>query len=219
MPEYKLTTNELIDHLNKQVSFLSRSCDAYDQKFEDEACRIAVAIRVLAHDTKNSTSILNHLKLKNKIDFWDSADPIIPNNLVSSPALVYLQMKVENGVAQNTYEPKLENSPSGLNGSWQGFQHWWPSQVVLKDKNKKEFSRKDLILNLSNKDGGAHVDQKLTPDFAKLLKLNSTGWQKMENGKFSDFDNNCVYASVRQIGYEVLKSISAYQDKGFLGKV
>lgn len=216
MSQYTLSRNELIEQLNKQIDFLERSCESYDKKYEDEACRIAVTIRVLVHDTKNSTSVLQHLKIKHQIDFWDSANPINPYNLISSPALVYLQLKNENGIMKSTYEPNLDNGPSGLSSGWQGFQHWWPRQIVLKDNKKKEFTRKDLVLNLANKDGGAHVDDTLNSDFANLLKFNSVGWKKIENGVEGDFDNNCVYASVRQIGYEILKSIKEFKNKGLL---
>lgn len=48
-------------HLSRQLTFLWRSCEAYDEGHTDEAVRIASVIRVLIHDTPKSTSLLNHL--------------------------------------------------------------------------------------------------------------------------------------------------------------
>jgi len=47
---------ELKAHLEDQIAFLRASADAYDSGFEGETRRIAVAIPVLMHDTRQSTS-------------------------------------------------------------------------------------------------------------------------------------------------------------------
>lgn len=38
------------------------------------------------------------------------------------------------------------------------FSDWWERSVIL-DSNDAEFSRKELVLALVNKDGGAHLDR------------------------------------------------------------
>jgi hypothetical protein len=52
-------------HLFRQLGFLWRSCQAYDEGYIDEAVRIATVIRVLIHDTQASTSLLKHLDAEN----------------------------------------------------------------------------------------------------------------------------------------------------------
>jgi hypothetical protein len=47
--------------LVRQLGFLQRSCADYDEGHTDESVRIATIIRVLIHDTRNSTSLLKHL--------------------------------------------------------------------------------------------------------------------------------------------------------------
>ena len=56
MTKYTLTQEELLDHLKEQVAFMKQSATSYDKGFDDEAKRLAVVIRVLVHDTQNSTS-------------------------------------------------------------------------------------------------------------------------------------------------------------------
>ncbi len=41
----------LLNSLNETVQFIIASCRAFDSGFESEAKRIAVAVRVLVHDT------------------------------------------------------------------------------------------------------------------------------------------------------------------------
>ena len=49
------------NHIKRQISFLEESCRAYDDGKIDEAIRIAQTIRVMIHNTSNSTSVLSHL--------------------------------------------------------------------------------------------------------------------------------------------------------------
>ncbi len=53
---------DFIAQLRRQLSLLENSCLAFDQGCRDEAVRIATAIRVLVHNTANSTSLITHLK-------------------------------------------------------------------------------------------------------------------------------------------------------------
>jgi len=53
---------DFIKHINRQLGFLERSCDSFDQGYIEEAIRIATVIRVLIHNTSSSTSLLKHLK-------------------------------------------------------------------------------------------------------------------------------------------------------------
>jgi hypothetical protein len=59
--------------LKKQLGFLRRSCQLYDEGEVDEAIRIAVPIRTIIHDTRNSTSLLTHLNAKG-IKLWSSIE-------------------------------------------------------------------------------------------------------------------------------------------------
>src|SRR5687768_10194995 len=53
------------DKLHQQLQFIRRSAKLYDQGDEDEALRLATALRVVLHDTGSSTSLLKHLGLSN----------------------------------------------------------------------------------------------------------------------------------------------------------
>ena len=57
------------EQLETQVSFLRRSVNAFDEGYNDEALRLAVTLRVLFHDTKQSVSLLRYLKKKGSLNF------------------------------------------------------------------------------------------------------------------------------------------------------
>ena len=61
MGKYQQTSEELLAHLWDQIKFLVASSKSYDQGFEGEAKRLAVAIRVLMHDTTQSNALLTQL--------------------------------------------------------------------------------------------------------------------------------------------------------------
>src|SRR5437762_2025805 len=50
------------EQLSKQLGFLQTSCREYDAGNTNEAIRIAQALRVIFHNTRNSTSLLMHLR-------------------------------------------------------------------------------------------------------------------------------------------------------------
>jgi hypothetical protein len=54
-------TVDFKEQLRRQLGFIERSCESYDKGFEDETIRIATALRVLFHDTPQSTPLLKYL--------------------------------------------------------------------------------------------------------------------------------------------------------------
>ena len=85
------------------------------------------------------------------------------------------------------------------------FDAWW-TDPVTKDTTGALFSRRDYVLNLANKEGGAHVDPKLTGKWAALTRENALGWfASVEPGVDIPLDSPAL-ASVRQISHEFLTS-------------
>lgn len=94
---------DLLELLRENRQFLERSATAFDDGYEAEAKRLAVVLRVLLHDTKQSHSILDQLKVKERLAFLDTAEPINPNNLRPTPGLVMMRMTTTQGGAMGEY--------------------------------------------------------------------------------------------------------------------
>jgi hypothetical protein len=202
MPKVNQSTADLEKHLMEQISFLQASAHAYDSGFYGEAKRLAVVIRVLLHDTPHSISLMTTLGIKG-IKFSDTSYDYDPRNLVSFAGLVLIH-KFPGG-AEYVPRCKPPRKPNRETIKCVPFDDWW-YKVVVVDKQKNKFKRCDLVLSLSNKMGGAHVDPKLDAPYAALTKNNTMGWRYWDGNEEGDVAPIDL-ASVRQIAHEVLLSL------------
>lgn len=193
---------EFKEHLREQIEFLQRSSISYDQGYSSEAKRLAVVIRVLLHDTSSSTSLLSLLGKKD-IAIYDTSLDYNPANLMTMSGLTMMRL----GPSGAEYVPPLDDGPPMryLKGKVP-FKQWW-DKVVIVDSSHLTMSRKELVLSLSNKDGGAHIDPKLNGAYAQLSRNNSLGWQFIDQEGNSTPMNGAELASIRQISHELLKSL------------
>ncbi len=199
MAKKPLTPAELQAHLDEQLGFLERSAAAFDQGYEDEAKRLAVTLRVLLHETKQSHSLLGQLG-KNSDPFLDTALPSDPANVMTHGGLVFTAV----GPPKTRYVAMLDDVPPITKQV--AFDTWWEAPVFI-DKERKSLSRKQIVLIAANQDGGAHVDPSLDDTYRKLAKENSlNNWAAVGNGEARPMDGP-ERAAIRQIAHEVLKTL------------
>jgi hypothetical protein len=68
MSKYCLTKEELANHLKEQIDFMIASAIQFDNGFEGEAKRLAIAIRILVHDTSRCSALLTQLNKLNILE-------------------------------------------------------------------------------------------------------------------------------------------------------
>jgi len=153
---------DLSAHLKRQLVFLRNSVAAYDNGCPEEAIRIGVAIRVLCHDTQSSESLLKQMGKKATLRLVTTAKTL-SSDLLADMDFGELMAGMTFGRALE-YDPVPEDAPAIL------CPDWWEQPVFIRDK--KAYTRKDVVLAAANKDGGAHVDN---PD-AKLQALQEGFW-------------------------------------------
>ncbi len=192
------STQELQELLDEQLQFLKASSRAYDAGFESEVKRLAVSARVLVHDTQKSTSLLKLLD-KKQVNFVDTSVPYDEANLISHSSLVAVIL----GNNRPKPVPILDDGPFCRQI---GFDSWW-NGIVFVDKAKGEFSRRDIVLSLANKEGGAHVDKHLDQAYAELRRKNSLAvFDVTEDGRETPGADQ-VPATMRQIAHELLRTL------------
>lgn len=202
---YKQSYDELALHLKEQIRFLINSSKSFDEGFEGEGKRLAVAIRVLVHDTSKSRSLLGLLKKKD-MQFYDTATDFNPWNLLSSNCLTAMRLRKTSNGAVAEYVPYLDMSPSKIEKV--KFEEWW-NKIIIVDKHHRQFTRKSLVLAVSNQDGGAHVDPSLDFSYAELSRLNSLSCYLInERCSTESIKNGPELPSIRQIAHEILKSLA-----------
>jgi len=190
----------LIAHVHENLGFLKASALSFDAGHTGEAKRLAVTIRVLFHDTQQSKSLLGLLGWKQGVGFLDTAYDYNPSNLMSHHGLVRLRI-----AAAGSYDAPLDQGFPGRPNRYVFFPEWWNKTVIV-DSNKNKFNRRELVLALANKDGGAHVDPELDEAYANLTRNNSVGWV-FSDGKEEKPTADVERFSVRQIAYEVIASV------------
>ncbi len=147
------------EKLREQLRFLGRSANLYDQGAEDEALRMATALRVVVHDTQSSqsgTSLFKHLGLTNT------------RMLSSSRGHGNWQDYLAQEINLNSSEPVRMRPLLGHQFFEVPFARWWTDEPVFIHQTQ-DYSRRLICLSAANKDGGAHVDSKLEEYYKTLV--------------------------------------------------
>lgn len=195
---------------------LQRKCEYFDEGDEDIAIDMAVQIRVLVHDTQNSTSLIKHLWLKDNLKMITTS---ISNYKEGISFCVFESGLCNSTVIQNdkpryalmsrhiAKDAKVEYKPLlGRNRKDQiDFENWWKEEIAITDQGTS-LSRKDVVLTLCHKDGGAHFDDMIDSKYMYLKRNDVVGMYI--NGTKSISSTIPLYTIVRQITYEVIESLS-----------
>lgn len=203
---YIQTPEELEKHLANQVQALKLSAGSFDDGNEFEAQRLAMSIRVLVHDTRNSRSLLGQMGKKG-IQFYDTARVVLPDNPLTQNGITALLLTPEGSTR---YHAPLDNVPPP-GPIWLEFDEWW-DKVIFVDKYKRQITRRQVVLSVADTDGGGHVDPTLDPTYADLSRNNSLNWVS-RSARGIHAVEGAELAAVRQIAHEVLKSIDPSMER------
>jgi hypothetical protein len=196
--------DDLKKELREQLQLLRHSCQSYDNGLEAVGKHISLSLRVLLHQHGNSRSLLDQLGYRTG-KFLDSAGPLNPRNLMTECNLVMMRVSSTGAsylplIAAGGGPPPLRPTP---------FVDWW-NEPVLKDNKNRTFCRRELVLNVANTDGGAHVDPDLEEGYMALSRENSLGWIFSDGRVESALAGRPELACMRQIAHELLSTIHLY---------
>ena len=193
--------SDLQQALKEQIALLVNSCEAFDSGLEAIGKHIALILRVLFHHYGQSRALLEQLNLRNK-RYHDTAGPLNPKNLLSEMPMVIMQMSGESA----TYLPACTAGGSPHKPIKVKFVDWW-NTPVLKDQKDRKFCRRELVDNVANTDGGAHVDPDLEEAYMDLSRNNSLGWVFKKGDIEEKFKGKPELACIRQIAHETLLTL------------
>ena len=196
----------LCQKLKEQLAFIGRSCSAFDQGMEEEAIRIAAALRIIFHDAGRSVSLLAHLGLhdgrmlssaRGHGDFKD-----------------YLSIQINLGSST----PAAMTPMLGRRFTKLSINQWWKHEPVFVHAGER-YPRRRIILSVANKDGGAHVDAELENYYEVLCAgeyaigitgdLQYPGAPPFPQG-VTHFPKNAHLALIRQFAHETLASAKEF---------
>jgi len=188
---------DLRRHLDEQIGFLQVSADNFDLGNLAEGKRIATVVRVLCHTTTASSALLDQLALLDR-PFYSTASSYSPTNMVSHHPLVIVAL----GGGRACYRVPLDDCPADF-VRWVPFAEWWTVQTVVAAPGGPAFSRSNLVRDVANMDGGAHVDSELREPYASLSRRNLAGWSAGDGSSLGALE----LFSLRQIGHEILTTL------------
>jgi hypothetical protein len=155
--------DQVLVKLREQMDLLRTSVRAfYDGKFA-ESLRIATTIRILIHESSMSKALLNMAR-PNGLEI-----PILDHVAHRHDDEVILGFAVSLRLGP-TVAPAVDLGSSHYSLSTVGA--WWNRMVFTFPSlvgTQLIYRRKQVVLVLSNKEGGAHVDPNEDPDYVRLL--------------------------------------------------
>ena len=187
--------------LREHVDFLVRATDAHDAGYASEITRCAIALRALYH---SPAPYLSWLAQADALQggFLSTA---LPRNVEGVGRYGSLVITAHfDGRA--IYFPALD---SAWFGRWVRFADWWNEPVFIDDQ-KKELSRRDVVLTVAAKDIGPNVDLNLAIAYARLSEFNLANGAPnttSANASSAEAVTNPERAALRQIAHEALRTL------------
>lgn len=213
MDRIQRSRQDLKQMLLEQVELLQLSCETFDNGSETVAKHIAVALRVLLHEAGRSRSLLDQLGLRTGrfIDCsFEAAPPQHAGKLVLPPQcrLVATFMGADGGKflpLSNRPNEQIRKTP---------FVDWW-NEPVANDNKGRTFNRRELIRNVADTDGGAHVDPGLEEKYLDFSRRNSLMAHFSENGQDWKTIPAPHLSSMRTIAHELLLTLEGSAPRAF----
>ncbi len=192
--------SDLRRELQDQVTLLAHACKSFDSGVKPIGKHIALSLRVLLHHHGKSQALLQQLGLRSN-RFIDTAGDLNSKNLLTDCPLCITQ--VSSSGAEHLARCEVGGGP--LPPRWIPFPDWWINPVI-KDNKGRYFNRLELVTNVADTDGGAHVDPDLDDAYMALSRENSLGWI-FTSGGISVPMGGPELPCVRQIAHEVLETL------------
>jgi SEC-C motif len=206
--------SELLTKLQSQVGFLERSSASFDAGHEDEGEQLALRARVLLHDTNHSHSLLGQLKVKAALHCTDTSirreretkhlgGGLHAATVTQHAGLVGWQT-TESG--SWSYAPVLRPEGENRSNPPAAFDQWW-QKPFLRDTSGRPITRRSVVLDVANKDGGAHVAKAIPEAFRQLASGASLPVRIGSEDGSSSAIPGIVMATMRQIAFELLDTL------------
>lgn len=177
-----LNKPELVLLLQQQLENIDILCNDYDSGNKKVIQIIAEKIALIFHNSNQSKSLLNQLKLTH-LDFLCTSEMYNSKSLTNFIGLLKLQHHAEKGW---TYLARLNRSELVK----VSYENWWNNKKVMIDSDGIAFTRGKIMKSM------AAVDP---------LVLNTSGWT-VKDALGNKSTINPIPETVRQIGFELLES-------------
>jgi len=200
-------SRELQIQLDGHLAIMVVANQKYDDNDESQALNLALSAREIFHNPPGSDSLINKLQIKNSLYLLSTTTQYVPSK--PEPYIGLLGEKKNPGDAKAVLLPLSALEPEFMN-KWHVFDDWW-NELVINDGDLS-FSRKDIVLMTANQEGGIHLPGAVDEKYAQFNYDPARGWKFKVGEMEIPLSNHAVYATMRQIAFEILKSFEYYNN-------
>jgi hypothetical protein len=186
--------DEYLRLLKEQYELLKDAVDGYYAGSEAKANDVAIRIRTLVHDTSSSHALLSLLDADYlELDIYHK--PTTPNQVFSLKQGIRMSGDGKSEIIRTDFSsPDYTLVP---------LKRWWTEEYLVMWKIRS--SKKQVVLAVCNKDGGAHVDPEVPASHAAASK------PPFAFGVNNNFvQPNLARSTVAQAGNELLNYIERH---------
>ena len=202
---HSLDSSRHREEFERQLRFLNKRIREFDEGDLDEAIAASTVIRTLVHNA-TSVSLFRHMRIENDIKLFTATSGVNARNSLTTESLTQIRVGPD-GAQKLPLDPELFaliRHPVSL-------QSWW-EMPVIQDLDLRLWTRKDLILNLVHKAGGAHLEDFEEKELV-LRAGTSFGWSVSVNGKAIGFDESPWLPSAQTIARELAYSMEKWLEE------
>lgn len=178
------------EHLRWQLEFLDASIARYDDGHESEALRIAVVARVLLYDTGRSKSLLTQLGVRTATRLTTTMPT--PEQADNDWGILVIEMPTDR-----EWRLRAPVDRHGWTDRTLPPDEWWNEPILRAGDNR--YTRGEIIKDVANTDGGAHVDPELREAYDHLWRSGLRG----ATASHGIVVRGPAWELMRQIGYEI----------------
>lgn len=165
---------EILEKLREQAEFLRSSARGFYEGNYSESLRIALHLRTLVHEGM-SKPLLKQVQ-PNGLDL-SIIEHVGETQEAGEEVLTFaVGIRTDGPVVFPSVDLESANYTRCSIGAWWNrrvFSFWTTGAITT----RMVYTRKQVILILANKEGGAHVDQKIDPAYIKLLTETPLGFE------------------------------------------
>ncbi len=221
----KRNNNEWLMQMKHNLKCLEDFTYQYDAGKIEYAIEMSAKLRILLENKSKEGSLLNNFCSVfsfNLPDFLDYSifNTHIPNEMTTKFVRCNLcGYKFIHDTTNNSRNEYLYPIPifklakvTNLEYRFKSYKTWWERTTAISlgeiDINNKILHRREIVRLICDKNGGTHVDPNLSKALTLLLRNEDNPVKTEFNGiLYSAKLDDILYATIRQISYETLKTL------------
>jgi len=210
----KRTALECLEHYELIIRRIRNLCADFDSKDLLDPGSIALQLRLLFVDSSSRTggrSVMNLMGVTNNQKILSTVPQRIFERTISS--IGFLGLRISEG-EPSWYAPV---------GDTKGAQNLLTTEKWLEEPIFKTglitFSRLKLIKVIANKEGGAHLDPNIDPEYYEIARANGAGWTFFLGDGQEIPLGDPFPAMLRQLCYEVLVTDARLRNEGWMWSI